>query len=219
MAENDPIVQIDSDHYYARYDKIFRWVSYYYQICGVKELQPSSVLEIGVGNSTVTNYLKQHGFRVTTCDIDKELGPDYVSDIRCLPFDNNVFDLVLACEVLEHIPWDEVRIALGEIHRVTSKHAFVSIPYSSAIVEIIIRAPLLDRLFSNGFIDFFLMRLPYFFRDWTFNGQHYWMMGRKGFPIKRIREAFEEYFSIKKEIRPALIPHLHYFALEKKRKP
>lgn len=52
----------------------------------------------------------------------------FVSDITCLPFDDNYFDLVICSEVLEHIP-DE-RMAIKEIARVLKpgNNLVVSVP-------------------------------------------------------------------------------------------
>jgi SAM-dependent methyltransferase len=97
-------IQVSQNHYYSDYDSIDRFISYFYQTDLIKTLQPQSILEVGVGNKTLTNYLKQYGYSVTTCDFDKKLAPDYVADIRALPFEDASFDAVLAFEVLEHLP-------------------------------------------------------------------------------------------------------------------
>jgi len=51
-----------------------------------------------------------------------------VSDIRCLPFEDNYFDLVICSEVLEHI--DDHRAAVSELSRVLKpgKNLVVSVP-------------------------------------------------------------------------------------------
>ena len=75
------------------------------------------MLEIGVGNRTVSNYLKENGVDITTFDFDKELKPDIVGDVRDMKgIKENSFDVIMACEVLEHIPFDDVEYALKELH-------------------------------------------------------------------------------------------------------
>jgi len=182
----------------------------------VRTLKPTTILEIGSGNKTVSNYLKQHGFDVTTCDFDKDLAPDYVADIRKLPFENDSYDLVLACEVLEHLPWNEVYKALEELHRVTKKYIVISIPYSAISFEFlfIFRLPLLSKILEKSFIDIFF-RIPYFSQNTRFNGEHYLQMGRKGYLIGKVRKILKKRFKIIKEVRCLLKSYYHFFVLRK----
>ena len=207
--------QVPKEHYYNQYDDLPRFISYYYQTDLVKQLNPTTVLEIGIGNKTTTNYLKQQGFNVTTCDFDQTLQPDYVADIRKLPFQNNKYDCVMACEILEHIPYQDIDKALNEIHRVTKKHAIISLPYSSAAFECTLRFPLIEKIFKKHFLNLFF-RIPYFWIKPDTKGQHYWEIGRKGYPIKKIRNKLSEKFTIKKETRPTMDAYHHFFTLEKK---
>ncbi|NIO20358.1 MAG: methyltransferase domain-containing protein [Candidatus Aenigmarchaeota archaeon] len=207
-------MKLSKEIYYENYDDITRFMSYFYQIDLVKKLKPKTVLEIGVGNKTVSNYLKQYGFIVKTCDLNKELRPDYVADIKRLPFKNNSYDAVLAFEILEHLPWEEVDKALKELHRVTKKYVIISIPYSCLYFELLLKFPLIRRILKRQFINMFF-RIPYFFADIKFKGEHHWEMGRKNYPIERIRNLFRTKFKIIKEIRPVLNPYHYFFVLKK----
>src|SRR5439155_26839360 len=80
------------------------------------------------GNGTVSSVLRARGLDVVTADIDRELRPDVVADIRELPFADRSFDGVLACEILEHIPWDDLPIAFGELRRVARRWVVFSVP-------------------------------------------------------------------------------------------
>ncbi len=200
-----------------KYDSMIRFLSYFYQIDIIRDINPDTILEIGIGNKTTANYLKNNGFNVTTCDIDEDLCPDYTADIRKLPFKDKTYDLIAAFEIIEHIPWDDVHKALSEIHRVSKKYAIISIPYSSADFEIIITFPFIKRILNRRFLDIFF-RIPFLKRKgklWSSN--HHWEMGRKGYPPKKIRRNLEQYFKIVEEIRPVLVSGHHFFVLEKKR--
>jgi len=50
---------IDKTHYIQHYDDINRFISYFYQTNTIKKLNPTNILEIGIGNKTTSNYLKQ----------------------------------------------------------------------------------------------------------------------------------------------------------------
>jgi len=208
-------IQVPKKHYFEKYDDVMRFISYFYQVDLVKKLKSDKVLEVGIGNKTTANYLKQNGIKIDTCDFDKELEPDYVADIRDLPFENDSYDVVLAFEVLEHIPWRDVDKALKELHRVSKKYVIISIPYSSAGFELLLKFPLINKIFKRPFLELFF-RIPYFFRSIKFSGEHHWEMGRKGYPKRKIRNTLEKYFVILKEIRPILNHYHYFFVLEKK---
>lgn len=208
-------IQVPKKLYYDKYDNVKRFISYFYQIDIVRELNPQKTLEIGIGNKTTTNYLKQRGMKIDTCDFDKELEPDYVADIRKLPFKNKSYDLVMACEIIEHIPWEDVEKALNELHRVSKKHVIISIPYSSIGFEFIFKVPLVSKILKKPFLNLFF-RIPYFFLGIKFSGEHYWEMGRKNYSKRKIRSTFKKHFKIVKEVRPILNSYHHFFVLEKK---
>lgn len=207
--------QVPKEHYYDDYDDVLRFVSYYSQIDAAMSLKPEKTLEIGIGNSTVANYLRQAGMNLTTCDFDAELKPDVVADIRNLPFEDNSFDLVMACEILEHLPWEDAKNALVELNRVTRKHVIVSIPYASEAFEIVIRFPMIKRFFKKNYFNI-CIRIPHFFRKMKFDGQHYWEIGRGGYPKRKVVKMFKEVFNLKKQFRPILKHHHQYFILEVK---
>ena len=79
-------IQVPKELYFGGYDDLERFISYFYQIDIVRKLKSNKVLEVGIGNKTVANYLLRSGINIDTCDFDKELNPDYVADIRDLPF-------------------------------------------------------------------------------------------------------------------------------------
>lgn len=78
-----------------------------HQIHLIHSMKPKNILEIGIGNGFVSTFLKEAGFEVTTVDINPSLKPDIVAPINNL--NNKIkdkFDLVVCCEVLEHMPFN-----------------------------------------------------------------------------------------------------------------
>lgn len=51
-----------------------------------------------------------------------------VADIRNLPFPNNHVDTVMACDCLEHIPWEDVPKAVSEARRVAKEKVLITLP-------------------------------------------------------------------------------------------
>jgi len=207
------MVQVEKEHYEKKYDTLMRFISYFHQIDSVKKVSPESVLEIGVGSNTVSDYLKRRGVKVTTCDIDKNLNPDHVADVRKLPFEDHQFDLILICEVLEHIPYEDQKVALSELKRVSKKNVIISVPYSQLYLNISLVFPFLKRIFKREFLNiFFGIRS---FQKMKFDGQHYWEIGRRGCSLKKVRDKLKEFFVIKHEKRALPHPTHYFFILEK----
>lgn len=209
------MTQVQRDHYFKNYDSIGRFSSYFYQVDAVIKSKPEKVLEIGIGNKTVANYLKEFGFDLTTYDFDQNLNPDVVGDIRKLPFHDNEFDTVMACEVLEHIPFEDFEKALLEMRRVSKKNVIISIPYSGMHLGFYfsIAIPFFKK--KTGFI----VKIPYFFVGIEINEknkEHYWEMGRKKYPRKKIKNIIKKHFNILRDFFVIHSPNHYFFILEKK---
>ena len=188
--------------------------SYYYQMRFILDLKPERILEVGIGNKTLNNYLKQHGLSVTACDYDENLDADVIADIRKLPFKDNEFDVVCAFQIIEHIPWEDVPKALSEMKRVSKKNVIFSIPYTPVSIEMVIKSSIIKRLFGAWSFDIFI-NLAVITRKWKYDGVHYWEMGKKNYSRKKVRNLVQEYFTILLEKRVDL-SYQYFFVLEKK---
>ena len=116
--------------------------------------QESKILEVGIGNAFVSDYLKKIGYHVTTCDFDERLKPDIVADIRELAIMDRDFDIVTAFEVLEHIPFEDFDKTLKKLKEVSSKFVVISLPYRSTSIEFILKIPF-GRTFLIGIFGVF----------------------------------------------------------------
>jgi len=101
-------------------------------------LAPRRILEIGVGEGEVMRRVGERfpGVPVTGLDLpDQALAerwrderlPCMFGDATRLPFADDTFDLVLAIEVLEHVPGPSA--ALAELRRVGNGHLVASVPF------------------------------------------------------------------------------------------
>lgn len=189
------------------YDFKNRWVSYWYQINEVLDLGPQNVLEVGVGNETVSNYLKNKNIKVVTLDINEKLGPDIVASVLKMPLENDSFDVVLCAEVLEHLPFEKFEEGLRELKRVSKRNVVLSLPHFGHSLKLGFKIPLIKE-------KMFAIRLA-FPQKHHFNGEHYWEIGKKGYPPNKIKKIIKNHFRIKKEFIPFENQYHHFFILEK----
>lgn len=160
-------------------------MNYFIQLSLVSACKPETVLEIGVGNKIISDTLKRLGKKVTTLDIAEDLEPDVIASVTEIPLADKSFDVVLAAEILEHIPIQEVPKALAEIHRVSKKHAVITLPHSGYTFSLSWKIPLLSP-------QRWILKIPHFWKKHAFNGEHYWETGKYGFPVRRIKKLFRD---------------------------
>lgn len=100
----------------------------------IAQIPRGAVLDAGCGEGTLGAILLPNEEGYTGFDIDIESAQRAYpnrkflqGDLTQLPFPDNAFDLVIACEVLEHLP--NPQQAVAELHRVCRSHALVSVPW------------------------------------------------------------------------------------------
>jgi SAM-dependent methyltransferase len=105
------------------------------------ELIPESVkslADLGCGNGTLLHLLEQegrnislYGFERSVTAIENKVCNSNIvqGSIDKLPFENYSFDISIAEEVLEHLPFKVYENSLSEIARVSEKYILISVPY------------------------------------------------------------------------------------------
>lgn len=102
-----------------------------HQLHLIWKMRPRNVLEIGPGNGLVSVCLRQAGIPVTTVDINPHLEPDICAPLHEVPSHiQDRFDLVLCCEVLEHMPLAELDDNL-DVLRSMGQRLLLTLPNSS----------------------------------------------------------------------------------------
>lgn len=173
--------QVDSSHYeFGRYMSKARWNSLWHQIDEVTRLKPKSILEIGPGAGAFKAITNIVGLHTETLDIDPELKPDHISSVFNIPFQDNTYDVVCAFQMLEHLPYEKSLKAFGEMVRVAKRNIIVSLPDSKPLWSYSVYLPRL------GLVKWLLPR-PFFRRKkHIFDGEHYWEINKRDFPIEKI---------------------------------
>jgi hypothetical protein len=175
--------QVDPTHYdFESYVSPERWNSYWHQVVEVLRDKPVSVLIVGVGDNIVPTILKLNGIDVKTFDFDPKLCSDLVGDVRDISsiVSDKSFDVVMCCQVLEHIGFEYFETTIIKLVNVARKKLIVSLPYNHRrLFYLSMKLPKIYPIKIE--ID-----IPSFWEKWKFNGEHVWEVGTKGYQKKRI---------------------------------
>jgi ubiquinone/menaquinone biosynthesis C-methylase UbiE len=207
------MAQVKKNYYdFKKYSSLDRWVSYYYQLKEIIGLEPKSMLEIGIGEKVLGDYIKNNlDISYKSLDLAADLDPDIIGSVLKIPSDDNTFDLVAAFEVLEHLPFSDFEKALLEISRVAKNQVIISLPHFGPPVKFSFKLPLIKEIKIAA-------KLPLPLKQ-VFNGQHYWEIGKKYYSLKKIKNIISKYFLLKKHYVPFENQYHHFFILEKLRTP
>ena len=101
---------------------------------------------MGCGDGRVTNRLLSQCSQVVGLDGSREAlqhvrAEKLRGSIDALPFPDHSFDLVLCCEVLEHLPFKVYPEALEELQRVAKRYIIVSVPNSQDLKQGMVTCP------------------------------------------------------------------------------
>lgn len=224
--------QVDKSAYnFQRYCGLDRWSSYHYQISellravsvdnsprrgeigqarsATQAKGPHAVLEVGVGDGVVANYIKRNtDIMYSTVDIADDVDADVIGSVTALPFQDKSFDIACAFEVLEHLPFETIDTSLSELARVARKRVIISVPHFGPSVRLRFKLPFLKEISVAW-------KFPVPFQH-EFNGQHYWELGKRGYPPRRLRTRLEKFFLIENEYVPFENQYHHFFVLTPK---
>jgi SAM-dependent methyltransferase len=106
----------------------------------------SSILDVGCGDGRITNRLTSLCSKVAGVDGSREAlnhvdVERVLGSVDLLPFGDKSFDLVLCCEVLEHLPFGSYPRAVEEVQRVAAKSIIVTVPSNEHLEESLITCP------------------------------------------------------------------------------
>lgn len=199
--------QVDKSAYtFTKYCYPERWASYYYQLREVIAQNPSSLLEVGGGDGVFREYIKTNtDIAYQNLDIAEDLNPDVVGSVEQIPLPDRSVDMVVAFQVLEHLPFEKFEQTLSELGRVSRGAVIISLPHFGPPITCSFKVPFLPEFR-------FAFKIP-FPRKHTFNGQHYWEIGKRGYSAGRIRGIIRKHFSIKKEFVPFENQYHHFYVL------
>lgn len=201
--------QVDRKHYqFDRYMSKTRWASVWHQVDEVQSLNPGSVLEVGPGFGAFKALMHVLGVSVSTLDVADDLEPDYIGSVDDIPLAERSFDVVCGFQVLEHLPYDRSLVAFAEMVRVSRKNVIISLPDARAVWACRLRLPFI------GNLDISLERPSWLAARHRFDGEHYWELNKRGWPLRRILKDFTG-VRLLKTYRVPENPYHRFFVFER----
>lgn len=179
-----------SEYFSESYFAISQLLSLATQVSDVHSMGRKKILEIGIGNGFTSRFLRDAGFDVKTADINPDLHPDFCCSLEDLPkvLTTGGFELVVCCEVLEHLPFEGFEKTL-EMFRLIAPDLYLTLPNCSRTFGFggLINLPLLaPQLFS--------FQIPTFSKRKIMEG-HYWELGSSSeTSVHKVREALSRFY-------------------------
>lgn len=164
--------------------------SFAHQLNFIHSMRPTSAIEIGLGNGLVSTYLRRAGVPVITADIIPALEPDICAPLAEVRSHIDApQDLVICCEVLEHMPLEELDENLDHL-RGLSDRLFLTLPNSHrswGFSGLTFLPKLGGRLFDLN------VNIPW--KRPLEGGPHYWEVGysadcSRNAIVKRLRQRY-----------------------------
>lgn len=173
------------------------WYRYYFIVKEVIGLKPKNILEIGEGSGVVKNVLDVQVEEYKTMDVNKNLNPDFLGDIREHREELlGRFDCVVIADVLEHLPFGDLEKACNNLasclknngkvittipHR--ASHFLISTPFSNEPVAF--RVP-------TGFLSLGSFYRRFIKRKIWIDPYHEWEIGDGHHGIKDVEAVFKK---------------------------
>jgi hypothetical protein len=189
-----------------------QFTSFSEQMRLVHSLNRKVILEIGIGNGIVADFLRKAGLNVTTFDINPNLSPDVVGSVTDLIdiFQHKKFDLILCAEVLEHMPFEHFEEAIDNIAGTTNEYAILTLPRCQKVIfdiQFNIKVPKLPYIEKGLFLSIPNSNIP---------PEHHWELdSSKETKLKEIDTILKKHFTILDSSRFRFRSYHHYFILKK----
>ena len=176
--------------------------SYLQQMLWIKSCSGiSSIFEVGPGEGFCATNLRKLGYQYETLDKFKvaNFEPDYNQSFTNFSADDHPkkYDMACAFQVVEHFPYEKFKENILKLAKISKRYVFISIPYScygfsfnvsftfnqkSYFRKIGFYIPTLKK--NRKYREEYMKRYPW--------AVHYWEIGRKQFPLKKILKDIDE---------------------------
>jgi SAM-dependent methyltransferase len=203
----------DKSNYGQSYLRNGRMFSFAHQVEEVLAFEPRRVLEIGPGPGVVTHALRTCGVEVLTLDIEPSLKPDILASVTEIPLSDNDVDVILCCQMLEHLPFERFIPALKELRRVARTGGVISLPDITPGYFVRASLPIIHRVTWSASRT--KRNPPAVPPNGRYEGDgHFWEIGVEGTQPEQVREAIQQSgWTISRESRVCEFVFHHFFMM------
>lgn len=180
--------------YYLKQLDFLNWYRYYHLIKDVLAIKASDLMEVGTGAGMVRNCLEPLVTSYTTLDINKELSPDFLLDVRePLTELNKKFDCAIAADILEHLPFSDMKIAMKNLYDYLKPggHALITIPHRQS--NFLFMTPTqIPHVFTvpTGFLSLGAFYRRFIKRKIWIDPNHCWEIGDGNIKVRDVDNCF-----------------------------
>lgn len=110
----------------------------------------STILDVGCGDGRIMRHLSSYnsvGVDYAFTSVRNVKGRGVQGSSANLPFGDQSFDLVMCCEVLEHLPRGIFERTLQEVKRVARRYVLVSVPYKENLRRLLTKCQACNKIF------------------------------------------------------------------------
>jgi len=215
MKKFAPKVQVNTEHYKnTNLINYWSWTNYMFQVNDALKTNSKSILIIWKWNWVIDNYLKDVCWLdVYSMDIDETLKPDYIAWLPDLndEIKSKKFDTIICAHVLEHIPFEYFEKSIENLSKICN-NLILQLPPS--VLQVRLNFGIQPYLFDWKFnINIPLL----FWKEYKFNGEHYWQPYRKWTSMQRIKNIIKKYFYTEENYQNPYNHYSYHFILKSKK--
>lgn len=196
-----------------------RWNSFFYQIKEVALFNPRSVLIIGALEDVAGTVLKANmNVEIEYFDIQSMQGVNYIGDIRNFSeiVQDRQWDVILCCQVLEHIPFEDFESVVKEMSLHSRKGVVISLPCAQKTkfhIKVIFE--------NKKMVDYTRMSELYdknhrWNKEIEGAGCHDWEIRIGKWSFEKIRNILNRYYIVRREYYVPENRYHYFFVLSKK---
>ena len=207
--------QVNKTHYdFNNYADNSRFNSYYYQVREALKCHGKNILYIGIGDGIVIDILKKYGKNVDTFDFAKDLNPNIYGSIEDIDkLLTKKYDIIICCQVLEHIPYNMVEDILIKLSKCYKEKIILSLPNCNFWIKFELTLPKLPHIRFKIPIKRFIR-----YRKWDINiygnGEHYYELDAKGYETKKFIKLLKKYYHLNNFFVPYENTYHTFFILD-----